>query len=182
MTDEIFMRHKGIINSKKGVINMRDVVSMLCDTHETVKEKVAMWLRLIPAVEQFDTWQKIDGLISFLSECAVKHFKDEEILIDVIKKYIDLSVEEQQMMSKFLKEHEILLTKLGKLKEITSKYDPKNRKIVDEFTETSHQIINELLKHAKEEDEKLFPLAREKLTVKHLKIFEEQLEKTKKEG
>ena len=160
---------------------MKDLVSMLCDTHETVKEKVAMWLKLIPAIERFDTWRKIDGLISFLSECAVKHFEDEEILIDVIKKYIDLSVEEQQMMSKFLEEHEILLTKLEKLKETASKYDPENRKIVDEFTETSHQIINELLKHAEEEDEKLFPLAREKLTAEHLKIFEKKLEKNKKE-
>ncbi|MCG2826504.1 MAG: hemerythrin domain-containing protein [Thermoplasmatales archaeon] len=161
---------------------MKDLVSMLCDTHETVKEKVAMWLKLIPAVERFETWQKIDGLISFLSECAVKHFKDEEILIDVIKKYVNLTVEEQQMMSKFLREHEILLAKLENLKETASKYNPGDRKIVDEFTGNSHQIIDELLKHAKEEDEKLFPLAREKLTVKHLKIFEEQLGKTKREA
>lgn len=161
---------------------MRDVVSMFCNTHETVKEKVAMWLKLIPAIERFETWRKIDGLISFLSECAVEHFEDEEILIDVIKKYINLSAEEQQMMSKFLEEHEILLTKLEKLKEITSKYNPEDRKIVDEFTETSHQIIDELLKHAKEEDEKLFPLARERLTAEHLGMIEEQLEKIKKEG
>ena len=158
---------------------MRDVVSMLCDTHETVKEKVAMWLRLIPAIERLDTWQKIDGLISFLSECAVKHFEDEEKLIDVIKKYVNLTVEEQQMMSKFLREHEILLTKLEKLKETASKYNPEDRKTVDEFTGNSHQIIDELLKHAKEEDEKLFPLAREKLTAEHLKIFEKKLEKLK---
>lgn len=161
---------------------MKDLVSMLCDTHETVKEKVAMWLKLIPAIERFETWRKIDGLISFLSECAVKHFEDEEILIDVIKKHVNLTVEEQQMMSKFLREHEILLAKLEKLKEIASKCNPEDRKIVDEFTENSHQIINELLKHAEEEDEKLFPLARERLSAEHLKIFEEQLEKTEKEG
>ena len=160
---------------------MRDVVSMLCDTHETVKEKVAMWLKLIPAIERFGTWQKIDGLIIFLSEYAVKHFEDEEILIDVIKKHVNLSVEEQQMMSKFLREHEILLAKLENLKETASKYNQGDRKTVDEFTENSHQIIDELLKHAKEEDEKLFPLAREKLTAEHLKIFEKKLEKTIKE-
>jgi hemerythrin-like domain-containing protein len=159
---------------------MRDVVSMLCDTHETVKEKVAMWLKLIPAIERFETWRKIDGLISFLSECAVKHFEDEEKLIDVIKKHVNLNVEEQQMMSKFLEEHGILLAKLEKLKETASKYNPDDRKTVDEFTKNSHQIIDELLKHAKEEDEKFFPLVRERLSAEHLEKFEEQLEKTKK--
>ncbi len=160
---------------------MKDIMSILCYTHETVKEKVAMWLKLIPAIERFETWRKIDDIISFLSECVVKHFEDEEILIDVIKKHVNLTVEEQQMMSKFLEEHEVLLAKLEKLKEIASKYNPEDRKTMDEFTRNSHQIIDELLKHAKEEDEKLFPLAREKLTAEHLGMIEEQLEKTKKE-
>lgn len=156
---------------------MRDIVSELCNTHETVKEKVAFWLDLLPVLEQPGEWSQTEGIMKFLSKNLVEHFRREEMLMDVMKKYLDLTAEEQQMLSKFLQDHEKLLAEFERLNKIASKYNPDNKTIVNDFMNTSQGIIDYLLKHAKEEDEKLFPLAREKITGKHSEIIEKQWQK-----
>lgn len=156
---------------------MKDIVSVLMDTHETVKENMAMTLDYLSIFERSSGLSKreiIKNTMKFLSKNLVEHFKREEIMIDVMKKHFGFSVEEQQIISKILKEHKILLPEFERLNEIASKYKPSDKKIVKDFVDTSRKIFDDLFEHAKLEDEKLFPLAREKLSEEHLEIIEKQ--------
>lgn len=163
--------------NSKAVKKMKDIVSSLCNTHETVKEKVAFWLDLLPVLEQPGEWSRMEGIMQFLSRNLVAHFKREEILMDVMKRHLDLTAEEQQTLSKLLQDHEKLLAEFERLNKIASKYNPNNKTIVNDFMHTSQGIIDYLFEHAKEEDDRLFPLARKKLTAEHLEMIERQWRK-----
>ena len=160
---------------------MIDIISLISDAHNNVREKIVLGVEYTsefgPSIMGSSvTTVNFNNVLRYLSENLAVHFKQEEILIDVLQENVDISAEEENIISKILREHKRLRMELKKLNEFKF-VDDLNYEVIKDFSEKSRRLLNDLFQHAKEEDEYFFPFARKKLNPEHLKIIEDRLKK-----
>jgi len=160
---------------------MIDIISLISGAHKNVREKIALGIEYSsmfgPTYEKSSvTTVNFTKIMGYLSENLLVHFKQEEILIDLIEENIDTSVEEQRVMSRILLKHKELRTGFNNLNELISR-DDLDYEMIREFSENSRRLLNDLFQHAKEEDESFYPFAREKLTTEDLMLLEARISK-----
>ena len=159
---------------------MIDMIGLISSAHNNLKEKVALGFEYSsmfdPTYEKTNvTTVNFTKIMRYLSENLLVHFKQEEILIDIIEENVDTTAEEQRVMSKVLLKHKELRAGFDKLKKFISQ-DKLDYRMIREFSEKSRILLNDLLKHAGEEDETFYPFARDKLSKENLLLLEARIE------
>jgi len=158
---------------------MIDIISLISDAHDNLREKIALGIEYTsefgPTIDGSSvTTVNFNSVMRYLSENLLVHFRQEEILIDVIQENVDISAEQEKIISKILREHRRLRMELGKLSEFKF-VDDLNYEVIKDFSENSRRLLNDLFQHAKEEDENFYPFAREKLSAEHIAMTEDRL-------
>ena len=157
--------------------NKKDIIDIICQSHGEIREKLVFIKELLVVFDKDNVWKDIRDVLNFFDKNIVKHFKDEEILISVLKRDTQLQTDESEIIIQILQEHKELLEKYEDLKKIAEKFDYDNQTIKENFVMLSHNIIEKLLSHAEYEDKNFFPFVRQKLKKKQLKEIEEMITK-----
>ncbi|MDP6157112.1 MAG: hemerythrin domain-containing protein [Candidatus Thermoplasmatota archaeon] len=160
---------------------MIDIIGLISSAHNNQREKIALGVEYSsmfgPTYEKSNvTTVNFNKVIKYLSENLLVHFKQEEILIDLIEENVDTTAEEQRVMSKILRKHKELRIGFKKLNEVISR-DDLDYEMIREFSEKSRRLLNDLFQHAREEDETFYPFVREKLTTENLLLLEARIKK-----
>ena len=158
---------------------MIDIISLISGAHDNLREKIALGIEYTnefgPTIDGSSvTTVNFNRVMRYLSENLLVHFRQEEILIDVIRENVDISAEEERIISKILREHRRLRMELGKLSEFKF-VDDLNYEVIRDFSENSRRLLNDLFQHAKEEDEDFYPFAREKMSPERIVMIEDRL-------
>lgn len=141
--------------------NFVDVVQFI---HTQVREKIVFWKGLLPILDRDDIWSDVKQIIDFFNNEVVEHFKIEESMITIAKKNPKNTDGELKVMEEILEEHALIRQNLKGLNEIYRRFDNFDRDIKGSFIETSHKIIDMIVKHAEKEDKDLFPVLRKKIS------------------
>ncbi len=158
---------------------MIDIIGLVSSAHDSIREKIALGVEYTsefgPAVTGSSvTIVNFNKVMRYLSENLLVHFKQEEILIDVIQENMDISAEQEKIIGKILREHRRLRMEFGKLNDFKF-VDGLDYEAIRDFSENSRRLLNDLFQHAKEEDEDFYPFAREKMGPEHIAMTEERL-------
>lgn len=132
----------------------RDVVGYLHEFHQSVREKTAILKDALTLIDNETLWEKIEDICSFFETHLTIHFRDEEIVMAVAKRYRKLEDKEEKIFDELVKEHKNLLQRYEKL--ISLKVSVKSSK--ENFVETFNDILEKLLEHAGKEDNMLYPM------------------------
>ena len=158
---------------------MIDIIGLISGEHNNLRENIALGIEYSstfgPTYEKSSVVTvNFKKVIRYLSENLLAHFRQEEILIDLIEENVDTTADEQKVMSGILRKHKELRMEFNKLNEFMSR-DDLDYGMIGEFSEKSCKLLNDLFQHAKEEDEDFYPFAREKLSPEHLDMIKDQL-------
>lgn len=131
--------------------------------HTRFREKIVFWRGLLPILDRDNVWSDVKSIMDFLNNEVVAHFKIEETLITTAKKNPKNTAGELKIMEEILEEHILIGQNLKELNEIYRKFNSFDKDIRESFIETSHKIIDMIVKHAEKEDKDFFPALRGKI-------------------
>jgi hemerythrin-like domain-containing protein len=149
-----------------------DVLDIVLQKHTEGKEKIVFLKDIVEKCSQDNVYEDTHELVKFFYFHIPVHFKAEEALIDILNNKIAKNSKETKCISEILAEHEVMLDKFCRLKELADKFKTRNN-VREEYIELMNNLCEELAAHAAKEDNILFPMAKEKLT-------QDDLEKLKK--
>ena len=158
----------------------KDVIDIIYESHtnEQMKEKFVFLYDFINVVDQDNLWdmkENIKSILRFLGKHTSSHFRNEEILITMLKNYVSLSEDEKKFLEKIQQEHKIILEDFKQLYKLGINFDPQNKVIREQFVDMFHNLVEKIKLHAEEEDKMLYPLARNKLTAQQLEELEKKI-------
>ncbi len=146
----------------------RDPIERIVKSHENISEYVEDLEQVLAILYSSDAWDKIKPIDDFLNKSAVQHFFFEEHSIFPIIRSRLKSPENEKMLEELEKEHKAILNDVTEFRKIASEneypLDPKQR---SKLYAAGKRAIDELLKHASKEDDKLVPILK-----KNSKLFE----------
>ena len=131
--------------------------------HVQISEELELLKVSLPYLRNKEAEDNVRKAVNFLEENLVSHFNYEERDIFSIALVIG-ELEIKQIVRELQQEHIFILSKYDKLKDIIFKHGFcfRDEGIKNEFIGTAKEIIGLLLKHARKEDQELFPYLREK--------------------
>ncbi len=159
---------------------MIDIIGLISNAHNNLRENIALGIEYSsmfgPTHENNKvTTVNFNNVMRYLSENLLVHFKQEEILIDLIEENVDITAEEQRIMSNILRKHKELRNGFYKLKKLISQ-DELDYGMIREFSEESRILLRDLLEHADEEDDTFYPFVRHKLSKENLLLLKGRID------
>ncbi|OGS39296.1 MAG: hypothetical protein A2551_06980 [Elusimicrobia bacterium RIFOXYD2_FULL_34_30] len=136
-----------------------DIIEKLIAGHHEVKERVDILSKVVKTLDSDAfIWDNVLKISSFFDKEVKEHFKlEEKVLFPIMKKV--LPKEKQEILKEIELEHKPILKMLEEFKKIAEKHSNLSSRLIREnFIAISHDIIENLIAHARKEDENLFPL------------------------
>ncbi|OGS20557.1 MAG: hypothetical protein A2252_09875 [Elusimicrobia bacterium RIFOXYA2_FULL_39_19] len=159
-------------------MNGKEIIDVIYGMNTGGKEKMFFLKTLtIDLLDKEDVWDDIDNLREFFNKQLIVHFRNEGIMINIMERELALTTEEKGILSEILAEHAVIIKEYEELNKFIEKYknNPQDRHIRESVIDAAHKIFGLLPPHAAKEDKYLYPLAKEKLSDKHLKELEEKI-------
>jgi iron-sulfur cluster repair protein YtfE (RIC family) len=156
----------------------RDILDIIYSAHTEGKEKFVVLDDMIDVIyDNNKLLAKTGEFLSFFEKHTAKHFKNEELLIGMLKKETELSESELDGLEEILSEHITLNSALENIKKSVSKLraDENTGKLKKRVFKLIHALVNDIMKHAEKEDAALYPLAREKMSPLQKERLEEKI-------
>lgn len=136
----------------------QNILEVLFRTHDSIREKSIFMKESVELITENTSAIRLTAIFSFFDTYLAQHFRNEELLYGVAKKYCKFSEAEVNIITKILKEHWEIRKKYERLKTLGKDYNPSIPKQKEDFLETFNDIIETMFKHTEKEDKLFYPI------------------------
>ena len=144
-----------------------DPIERIVKSHENISEYVEDLEQVLAILYSSEAWDKIKPIDDFLNRSTVEHFSFEEHSIFPIIRSRLKSPRNDALLEELEREHNAILEDVKEFRKIAADNEyPLDPKQSSKLYAAGKRAIDELLKHASKEDDKLVPILK-----KNSKLF-----------
>jgi hemerythrin-like domain-containing protein len=154
-----------------------NIVSIIYQAHKNIKENLVILNDALAFVKTEGFWKAQNDIATFFNDHLTVHFRNEEIIFDIAKKYNKIKPEDHEAIEQIVKEHKTLLSRYEQLKSLMADDTLSEGVKKEKFIVTFRDIIKVVLKHAEKEDAVLFPMLERYMDDKQLKEADEAIKR-----
>ena len=154
---------------------LNEIVQQIANQHTPMREEMVVWNHVLPIINNGTGWDQLNAMLSFYVKYLPRHFKEEELFIDVLLKDSRIDADSRATLNKLVTEHEYLNNIIVSLMDSIKVYPTHDRPTRERFLDSMYLALETLTTHANIEDKVLFPLCSRFLSKEQLQDLDTKL-------